>query len=161
MEIKDVHLKIRKAHWDDLEGINELLGQYDLVPLTLEEMESGIAFLYEEGGRIFGFMWGVVTKRISVVDYLVVDESYRDKNSSGRSIIGLNLAVAFMTEAIKLGVTKLIGIMDQTGSAESMLHFYRNLGMVERVPFAVVKGNPQVIKENLESRLGGVWVTRQ
>ncbi len=133
---------IRSFRIEDGDEVRRLLALYNLCPLSDEEFMSGLGIVYELDSKIVGFMWGIVSGKIAVIDYLVVDENYRHKDERGRTVVGLDMASHFMATLVVLGVTKFIGIMDKTSSAESMLRFYRKLGMVERVPFAVVKGSP-------------------
>jgi len=147
---------LKIANKENCKDINNLLKEYNLCPMTWEEMDSGVGIVSIEEDKVVGFIWALLNKKVAVIDYLVVDKNYRKKENCSRSVIVLEMASILLATLIKRGVTKVIGILDKTDSCESMLRFYRDkLGMIERVPFAVVKGNPQEIQRKiLEAKNG-------
>jgi hypothetical protein len=135
----------------DYHRVVSLLKLYNFDIMTREEIMSGFGLVAVEDGKIVGFMWALIRGKVGIIDYLVVDADWRQKSHLGRSMIGLELSTKMFAEMMKLGVTKFIGLLDKMDGCETMLRFYQEIGMEERVPYAIVRGNPQVVKEKIEN----------
>lgn len=142
---------IREYTDNDYYDVCVLLDRYNLERMSMDEMSSSLGLVAEVNDELVGFMWALIGDKVGIIDYLVVDEDYRDKAECGRSVIGLALASKMFSEMIKCDITKFVGIMDKNDYNDTMLRFYRDtLGMTERRPFVVVKGDPQEVWEKLE-----------
>ena len=149
---------IRKYLKNDYHNVIALMGKYGLNPMTEEEIRSGVgfsAFVSRSNRELIGFIWAIVSKKVAVIDILVVNEDYRYKTTWGRSDVGLRLASAMFKDMYRRGVTRYIGLVSDNKVNHTMLEFYTNiLKMRQRKVLSIVSGNPFETMQILEARHG-------
>ena len=133
----------------DYDDIVELLQVCGLPLVTADELE-GLGLVWEEGGQTIGFAWALVGRGATVyVDHFCVHPDYRQKDTTGRSAIAVDLMIGLMSLLRDMGKTRIQGVLHKTDTGRSLERIYNRVGMKFAEPHAFVFGDITEVVENL------------
>lgn len=132
---------IRRAKYEDFEGINELLSNTQFSPIFIDQIND-LSFVAEDENKIVGFVWCMMSSgnKIAYVDQFCVDKYYVG--------VGVRLINALVEEATKIGLEYSFSYVQNDESVDSLASFKINFALGLRCnprTFHCFTGKPKMI----------------
>lgn len=138
---------LTRAKTEHLEGINVLLAQYGLHPITEDFLKYDISIVALDKYKIAGFIWCglMANKKLGYIDYFTVAPEY---TTSG---VGKALGTQLVRIAKSKGVSLTISIIERGVYHDKSVSSANYIGLQSApLPFTAMAG----AVENMSTKLG-------